>query len=162
MSKKKNITTNAVRIVKAENIPFETIEYHADEVGENFGVKIAELTGIPCCQCFKTLVAKGAETVVLCVPVDKEVDLKKVAFLLKEKKIEMLATKELLSVTGYVRGSVSPIGMKKRYMTFIDKSCLDFDKITVSGGVCGLSLLISPADLTKITGAIPEDIIKEI
>ena len=161
MSKKKNITTNAVRIVKAENVPFETIEYHADEVGENFGVKIAELTGIPCSQCFKTIVTAGAETVVLCVPVDKEADLKKVAALQKEKKIEMLPTKELLSVTGYVRGSVSPIGMKKHYKTFIDKSCLDFEKITVSGGVCGLSILISPADLIKITGAIPENIVKE-
>lgn len=161
MSKKKSIITNAVRIVKAENIPFETIEYHADEVGENFGVKIAELTGIPCRQCFKTLVAKGNEIVVLCVPVDKEVDLKKVAAYLKEKKIEMLATKELLSVTGYVRGGVSPIGMKKRYKTLIDKSCLDFEKITVSGGVCGLSLLMSPENLIKITGAMPEDIVKE-
>ena len=161
MSKKKSIITNAVRIVKAENIEFETIGYHADEVGENFGVKIAELTGIPCPQCFKTLVAKGDETVVLCIPVDKEVDLKKVAALLKEKKIEMLATKELLSVTGYVRGGVSPIGMKKHYKTLIDKSCLDFEKITVSGGVCGLSILMSPENLIKITGAIPEDIVKE-
>ena len=161
MSKKKNITTNAVRIIKAENIPFETIEYSADEVGENFGVKIAELTGIPCERCFKTIVAKGKEILVFCVPVDKELDLKYAAVLSGDKTVELLHTKDLLSCTGYIRGGVSPIGMKKRYKTFIDESCLDFEKITVSGGICGLSVVISPEDLIKITDASPAKIVKE-
>ena len=73
----------------------------------------------------------------------------------------MLATKDLLAVTGYMRGSVSPIGMKKHYLTYIDESCMDFEKITVSGGVCGLSIMLSPHDLIKITGAASADIIKE-
>ncbi|MCR4719108.1 MAG: Cys-tRNA(Pro) deacylase [Firmicutes bacterium] len=161
MSKKKSITTNALRIIKAEKIPFETIEYETSEVGENFGVKIAELTGVPCERCFKTIVARGRETLVFCLPVDKELDLKKAATLSGNKKIEMLHAKELLDLTGYIRGGVSPIGMKKHYTTYIDKSCLDFDKITVSGGVCGLSVIINPLDLIKLTGASPQDIVKE-
>lgn len=161
MAKKKNIVTNALRLIKAENIPFETIEYEEDEVGENFGIRIAELTGIPCKRCFKTIVARGKEILVFCVPVDKELDLKKAAQLSGDKKVELLHTKDLLSCTGYIRGGVSPIGMKKRYKTFIDKSCQDYEKITVSGGVCGLSVLISPDDLIKITAAKPADIVKE-
>ncbi|MBR4720553.1 MAG: Cys-tRNA(Pro) deacylase [Clostridia bacterium] len=162
MSKKKSIVTNAVRIVKSENVPFKTLEYHADEVGENFGVKIAELTGILPEKCFKTLVVRGKEIVVVCIPVNREADLKKIASVSGDKKVEMLPTKELLEVTGYIRGGVSPIGMKKHYKTYIDKSCLDFDEITVSGGVCGLSVLLSPQNLIKITGATAEDIVKEI
>ena len=162
MSKKKSVVTNAVRIIKAENVPFETLEYHADEVGENFGVKIAELTGILPEKCFKTLVVRGKEIIVVCIPVNKELDLKKIAAISGDKKVEMLPTRELLEVTGYIRGGVSPIGMKKHYKTYIDKSCLDFNEITVSGGVCGLSILISPQNLMKITGAKAEKITKEI
>ncbi len=161
MSKKKNITTNAVRIIKTYDIPFETIEYDIDEVGENFGVKIAELTGMPCEMCFKTIVAKGKEIFVFCLPVNKELDLKKAAEISDNKKIEMLHTKDLLMVTGYVRGGVSPIGMKKKYQTFIDESCRDYERITVSGGVCGLSVMLSPFDLIKITDASVAKIVKE-
>ena len=162
MSKKKSIVTNAVRIIKAENIPFEILEYQQDEVGENFGIKIAELTGMKPEKCFKTLVVRGKEIIVVCIPVNREADLKKIAVTSGDKKVEMLPTKELLEVTGYIRGGVSPIGMKKHYKTYIDKSCLDFDEITVSGGVCGLSVLISPQNLIKIIGAKVEDIVKEI
>lgn len=161
MSKKKSVVTNAVRIIKAEKIPFSTIEYEQSEVGENFGAKIAELTGVPFKQCFKTIVARGREILVFCLPVHKELDLKKAASISGDKKIEMLHTKDLLEVTGYIRGGVSPIGMKKHYTTYIDKSCLDFEEITVSGGVCGLSVMMKPQDLIKITGARPEDIVKE-
>ena len=161
MSKKKSIITNAVRIVKAEKIPFKLLEYEAEEVGENFGVKIAELTGLPPERCFKTLVTRGREIMIICIPVDKEADLKKIAAAAGEKKVEMLPTRELLEVTGYLRGGVSPIGMKKHYRTYIDKSCLDFDEITISGGVCGLSVMLSPKDLIKITGAVCAELIKE-
>lgn len=161
MSKKKSIVTNAMRMVSAEKIPFEALEYEADEVGENFGVAIAELLGLPCEICYKTLVAKGKDYMVLCIPVDKEVDLKKAAAVSQNKKVELLPTKELLAVTGYIRGGVSPIGMKKKYPTYIEKSCLNYEKMTVSGGVCGLSLLMSPNDLIKITGAVSCDIVKE-
>jgi len=161
MAKKKSIVTNAMRLVTATKIPFEALEYEADEVGDSFGVTIANLLNLPCEICYKTLVAKGKDYMVLCIPVDKEVDLKKVATVSGNKKVEMLPAKELLSVTGYIRGSVSPIGMKKKYPTYIQKSCLEFEKMTISGGVCGLSLLLTPQDLIKITGAIACDIIKE-
>ena len=111
--------------------------------------------------CFKTIVAKGKEIFVFCLPVNKELDLKKAAEISGNKKIEMLHTKDLLMVTGYVRGGVSPIGMKKKYQTFIDESCRDYERITVSGGVCGLSVMLSPFDLIKITDASVAKIVKE-
>lgn len=150
-----------MRILSASKIPFEAVEYAADEVGENFGVHIAELTGIPCRQSFKTLVAKGNEIMVICIPVDKETDLKKLASASGSKKTELIHVKELLPLTGYIRGGVSPIGMKKKYPTYIHKSCMDFDKIAVSAGVCGITLLLSPADLVGITGAAVCDLIKD-
>lgn len=161
MAKKKPIVTNAMRQLTSAKIPFESIEYEVDEVGDNFGVKIAELTGIPCGQSFKTLVAKGNEVMAVCVPVDSEVDLKKLATCSKNKKVELISVKDLLGLTGYIRGGVSPIGMKKKYPTYIHESCLSFDKVAVSGGTCGVTLLLSPQDLIKTTDAITCDIIKE-
>ena len=161
MTKKKPIVTNAMRQLTSAKIPFESIEYEVDEVGDNFGVKIAELTGIPCGQSFKTLVAKGSEVMAVCVPVDAEVDLKKLAQASKSKKVELISVKDVLGLTGYIRGGVSPIGMKKKYPTYIHESCLLFDKVAVSGGTCGVTLLLSPQDLIKTTDAITCDIIKE-
>lgn len=161
MAKKKPIVTNAMRLLQAEKIPFEAIEYEADEVGENFGIHIAEATGIPCAQSFKTLVAKGKEIIVVCIPVDCEADLKKLAKASGSKKVEMIHVKELLALTGYIRGGVSPIGMKKKYPTYIHESCLSFDKIAVSAGICGATLLLAPADLIKMTQADVCDITKE-
>ncbi len=161
MAKKKSIVTNAMRIVAAEKIPFEAVEYEAESVGEHFGVAISEMTGIPCDMCYKTLVAKGKDYMVICIPVDREVDLKKIAEVSKNKKVEMLPTKELLGITGYIRGGVSPIGMKKKYQTYIEETCKNHEKIAISGGVCGLSLLMSPNDLISLTKAIPCEIVKE-
>ena len=161
MAKKKPIVTNAMRLLSASKIPFETVEYEAEEVGDNFGVHIAELTGIPCEQSFKTLVAKGNEIITVCVPVDKEVDLKKLAQASGNKKVEMIHVKDLLALTGYIRGGVSPIGMKKKYPTSIHESCLSFNKMAVSGGTCGVTLLLSPKDLIDVTDAKTCDIIKE-
>lgn len=161
MAKKKPIVTNAMRGLTAAKIPFEAVEYEAEEVGENFGIHIAELTGIPCEKSFKTLVAKGNEIIVACVPVDNEVDLKKLAVASGNKKVELIPVKDLLSLTGYIRGGVSPIGMKKKYATYIHETCLNFDKMAISGGTCGVTLLLSPADLIKVTDAKPCDIIKE-
>ena len=161
MAKKKPIVTNAMRLLTAAKIPFETVEYEADEVGDNFGMHISTLTGIPCEQSFKTLVAKGNEIIVVCIPVDCEVDLKKLAKESGNKKVEMIHVKELLALTGYIRGGVSPIGMKKKYATYIHKSCADFEKMAVSAGICGGTLLLSPDDLIKITDAKVCDLIKD-
>ncbi len=161
MAKKKPIVTNAMRILQAAKISFDAVEYETDEVGDNFGIHIASLTGIPCEQSFKTLVAKGNEIMVVCIPVDCEVDLKKLARASGSKKAEMIHVKELLALTGYIRGGVSPIGMKKKYLTYIHQSCNDFEKVAVSAGICGSTLLLSPQDLIKITDAKVCDLIKD-
>lgn len=161
MAKKKPIVTNAMRLLTAAKIPFETVEYEAEEVGENFGMHIAELTGIPCERSFKTLVARGSEVMTVCVPVDSEVDLKKLAQASGSKKVELIHVKELLGLTGYIRGGVSPIGMKKKYPTYIHESCKNFEKMAVSAGICGATLLLSPKDLIAVCDAKTFDIIKE-
>lgn len=161
MAKKR--ITNAMRMLKAAGIPFEEIEYEIDGVGDSFGEKIAELCGLPPEMSFKTLVAKGDKCGVLaaCVPVNRELDLKKLAKATGDKKVEMIHVKELLSLTGYIRGGVSPIGMKKHYPTYVDITAESCDKIAVSGGMCGVSVIITPRDLQKATGCKFYDIIKE-
>lgn len=164
MQKKKIVTTNAMRILSASKIPFEAIEYEADELklsDNNFGMHISELTGIEPERSFKTLVGKGDKIgiIVFCIPVNCELDLKKAAKVTGNKKIELIAVKELLALTGYIRGGVSPIGMKKKYPTFFDESLKNFEKAAVSGGVCGVTLLITPADLIKVTNAKTFDIV---
>ncbi len=161
MAKKKPIVTNAMRLLQADKISFDVVEYEAKEVGENFGMHIAEITGINPRQSFKTLVCRGNEIMVLCIPVDCEVDLKKVAKASGSKKTEMIHVKELLGLTGYIRGGVSPIGMKKKYKTYIHESAAEFDKIAVSAGICGATLLLSPEDLIKTVSAEVCDIIKD-
>ncbi len=163
MSKDKKTVTNAMRLLNAAKIKYDVIEYEADAVGEHFGVAIASLTGIQPEKCFKTLVARGDKSgiMVVCAPVNDEVDLKKLSRVSHNKKTEMIHVKELLALTGYIRGGVSPIGMKKKYPTYVHKSALDFDTVAVSGGRCGTTLLLSPSDLRKAVDCSFEDIIKE-
>ena len=158
----KKTVTNAMRLLNAAKIEYETIEYHADEVGDNFGMAISELTGIPPEQSFKTLVARGDKTgvIVACVPVNAEVDLKKLAKASGNKKVEMIHVKELLALTGYIRGGVSPIGMKKKYPTYVNISAEVFESVVVSAGVCGASVRLKPSDLQKITDCEFADITK--
>ena len=163
MAKDKKNITNAMRLLNAAGIKYETVEYETDEVGEHFGEKIAEMTGIPPEKSFKTLVARGDKTgiMVCCVPVNLEVDLKKLAKVSGNKKTEMIHVKELLSLTGYIRGGVSPIGMKKKYPTYVNVSAANFDTVAVSGGKCGCTVMLAPRDLEKITECKFEDIVKE-
>lgn len=164
MAKDKKTVTNAMRLLNAAKIQYKTIEYEADEVGEHFGEKIAEMTGISAEKSFKTLVARGDKTgiIVVCIPVCDEVDLKKLAKVSGNKKTELIHVKELLNLTGYIRGGVSPVGMKKKYPTYIHKSAEDFDEIAISGGRCGVTLMLTPMDLQKATECKFEDVIKEI
>lgn len=164
MAKDKKTVTNAMRLLNAAKIQYKTIEYEADEVGEHFGEKIAEMTGISAEKSFKTLVARGDKTgiIVVCIPVCDEVDLKKLARVSGNKKTELIHVKELLNLTGYIRGGVSPVGMKKKYPTYIHKSAEDFDEIAISGGRCGVTLMLTPMDLQKATECKFEDLIKEI
>lgn len=160
MGKKK---TNAMRLLDAAKISYDTIEYEADKVGENFGEEIARLVGIDNEICFKTLVARGDKNgiMVACVPVDREVDLKKLAAVSGNKKAEMIHVKELLNLTGYIRGGVSPIGMKKKYPTYVNNTAAQHEKVAVSAGVCGCSVMIAPSDLQKATDCRFEDIITD-
>ena len=146
--------TNAMRMLDKAKIKYEPLEYEVDE-NDLSGTSIAKKVGLDCSMVFKTLVAKGDKTgpVVMCIPVDKEIDLKKAASVTGNKKIEMIHVKDLLGLTGYIRGGCSPIGMKKKFPTYIEESCQNFEKITVSAGVRGCQLLINRAELIEYTDA---------
>ncbi len=146
--------TNAMRLLEQAEISFETREYEVDE-SDLSGVSAAKKVGLDPDCVFKTLVAKGEKKgiAVFCIPVAEELDLKKAAKALGDKRIEMLHVKDLLSVTGYIRGGCSPIGMKKQYPTFIDETAELFDKIAVSAGVRGGQIIIAPDDLAGYVNA---------
>ena len=148
------VKTNAMRLLDKAKINYEAIEYEVDE-NDLSGVTIAKKAHLDDKTVFKTLVAKGDKTgyLVFCIPVAKEVDLKKAAKISGNKKIEMVHVKDLLSLTGYIRGGCSPVGMKKKFDTYFDISCKNFDKITVSAGVRGCQLLVSSSEITEFTNA---------
>ena len=154
------IKTNAMRMLDAAKIPYQTLEYEVDE-SDLSGVHIAETLHFPQEQMFKTLVAKGDKTgpLVFCVPVAGEIDLRRAASITGNKKIEMIHVKDLLALTGYIRGGVSPIGMKKKFPTYIDESALAFEEITVSSGTRGAQLLLNRETLLKFIGAKTADLI---
>lgn len=146
--------TNAMRMLDAAKIPYEVLEYKVDE-SDLSGIHIAEQLGFPQEKMFKTLVARGDKTgpLVFCIPVAKEIDLKIAASLTGNKKIEMVHVKDLLGLTGYIRGGCSPIGMKKKFPTWIDASALQFDEITVSSGTRGAQLLLNREALLQFVQA---------
>lgn len=152
--------TNAVRIVKAAGYSCEEGFYEYDENDLN-GNHAAKALGLPPEQVFKTLVTRGVHTGinVFCIPVCCELDLKKAAKIAGDKNIEMLQVKDLLSATGYMRGGCSPIGMKKKYPTFIDEACLQFDVIAVSAGERGHQMLVPYQAILELAGAVICDII---
>lgn len=143
-----NTKTNAVRLLERAKIKFDVIPYEVDE-NDLAATHVAEQLGEDISLVFKTLVLQGerAGYFVCVIPGDKEVDLKKAARAFGVKKAEMIAMKELLPVTGYIRGGCSPVGMKKSFPTFFDISATDHDAIFVSAGVRGLQIKISPTDL---------------
>lgn len=148
------IKTNVMRLLDQAGIPYKAIEYEVDE--NNLGGEhVAELIRIPPEQVFKTLVARGEKKgyVVLCIPVNLELDLKKTATVIGDKKIEMLQVKELLGVTGYIRGGCSPIGMKKKFATYMDETAILYEEITISAGVRGCQLSIPQEKLIEYIDA---------
>ena len=155
----KPVKTNAMRMLDRAKIPFETLEYTVDESNLT-GTHIADEVGLPYDMVFKTLVAKGDKTgyVVFCIPVDCEIDLKKAAAATNNKRVELIAVKELLPLTGYIRGGCSTIGMKKQFPTFFDESVLKHEKITVSAGVRGCQLLLLREQLIDFVNAQTKDI----
>lgn len=135
--------TNAVRLVQQAGFSCKEAFYEYDENDLN-GNHAADAIGLPREQVFKTLVAKGAKTGinVFCIPVCCDLDLKAAAKAAGDKNMELIPVKELLPLTGYIRGGCSPIGMKKRYPTFIDETCQLYDEIAVSAGERGHQMLI--------------------
>ena len=146
--------TNAMRLLDQAKIAYRTAEYPFDESDLN-GMHAAEGIGLPPEQVFKTLVARGDKhgCLVFCIPVCCELDLKKAAKAAGEKKIEMVHVRELLGLTGYIRGGCSPIGMKKKYPTFLEETAQLCEEIAVSAGQRGLQMLLSPLDLAAYTQA---------
>lgn len=142
--------TNAARLLDKLKINYELIAYPVDE-DDLSAIHVAQLTGIPVGQLFKTIVLRGDKTglFVCVVPGDQEVNLKQVASLSSNKKAEPVSVKELLPLTGYIRGGCSPIGMKKPYPTFLHASAMDLPSIYISAGERGLQLKLSPDDLQR-------------
>ena len=157
--KEKTAKTNAMRILEKNKIPFTVNTYDCREFID--GVHIADFLHQPYEQSFKTLVMQGKsrEYHVFVLPVDKEVDLKKAARVVNEKSLEMVHVKDIQSVTGYIRGGCTAIGMKKQYDTVLHESALQFDQIIVSGGKLGTQILIAPSDFLKVTKGKSADII---
>ena len=143
--------TNAIRLVQQAGISCEEAFYEYDE-NDLSGTHAADAIGMPQEQVFKTLVARGGKgnIHVFCIPVCCELDLKKAANAAGEKSIELVAVKELLALTGYIRGGCSPVGMKKKYPTHIDEICTLFETIAVSAGERGHQMILPPMALAEL------------
>lgn len=151
--------TNAVRLVEKAGIAYEEKFYDYDE-SDLSGTHAAQVLGIPEEQVFKTLVARGVKTGinVFCIPVCCELDLKKAAKAAGDKNMELVAVKELLGLTGYIRGGCSPVGMKKRYPTYMDELCLLCDKIALSAGERGHQMIVPPEAIAQLIQATITDL----
>ena len=146
--------TNAVRLVEQAGLPCRERFYEFDE-SDLSGTHAAQAIGMAPEQVFKTLVARGEKTGinVFCIPVCCELDLKKAAKAAGDKNMELVAVKELLSLTGYIRGGCSPVGMKKKYPTFFDETCILWDEIAVSAGARGHQMIVPPEKLAELVSA---------
>ena len=146
--------TNAARILDQSKISYELKEYTVDE-SDLSAISVAMKVDLPIEQVYKTLVARGDKTgvIVACIQGDHELQLKALASLSGNKKVEVVSLKEVQPLTGYIRGGVSPIGMKKHYPVFINLEIKKHEKIAVSAGLRGLQLFLSPIDLISVTKA---------
>lgn len=162
MAKKKEndgAKTNAMRLLEQAGLPYriETYEFDEEHLG---GEHVAAQVSLPKEQIFKTLVVRGDKKgiMVFCIPVMDELNLKKAAKASGDKKVEMIHVKELLGLTGYIRGGCSPIGMKKKYPTWFDETAMLYDEIAVSAGVRGMQIIIHPEALKDFVDAVYEDV----
>ncbi|HIX58850.1 MAG TPA: Cys-tRNA(Pro) deacylase [Candidatus Blautia gallistercoris] len=147
----KEVKTNAMRILEKQKVPYELLTYECDDFID--GIHVADKTGTPYEQSFKTLVMEGksGNYYVFVVPIAKEVDRKAAARAVGEKTVDMIHVKDIQKVTGYIRGGCSPIGMKKQYVTVFDESAGNFEEIYVSGGRIGTTLKVSVEGLLKVS-----------
>jgi Cys-tRNA(Pro)/Cys-tRNA(Cys) deacylase len=146
--------TNAARCLDRLGVEYSLIEYEVDE-SDLSAESVARKVNLPTGQVFKTLVARGDRTGVLlaCVPAGSELDLKAIAGVSGNKKVEMVLMKEIESLTGYIRGGVSPIGVRKHYPLYMDETAMAYPLISISAGMRGLQLLIDPRRLSAILDA---------
>lgn len=153
------VKTNALRQLDTAKIAYETVEYEVDE-DDLSGTHVAEAAGIDPDMTFKTLVCRNekAEPVVFCIPVTAELDLKKCARAAGAKSVSMVPVKELLALTGYIRGGCSPVGMKKKFPTYFDEIAELFDEIYCSAGVRGMQMKVSVSELLSFTDAKTADL----
>ena len=153
MAKAKEIKTNAMRILDTKKIPYIAHTYECDEFKD--GIQIADMLGLPYEKVYKTLVTQGASRnyFVFVIPIDKELDMKAAAKSVGEKSVAMLHVKDINTVTGYIRGGCTAIGMKKQYVTRVDESARAQSQIIVSGGKLGMQLELAPDDLVKAANA---------
>ncbi len=151
--------TNAMRILDTERIEYKVLEYEVDE-SDLSGVHVAEMVGQDPGSVFKTLVLKGEKQghIVCCIPVNEELDLKQVARVAKDKKVEMIAMKDLLPITGYIRGGCTAIGMKKKFPVYVDENAMLYDEIAISAGIRGMQLVLKPEDFLKIVEGVYAEI----
>lgn len=150
--------TNAMRILDKLKIKYEVLTYEDDgehELERGAAQNIAQKLNIQIEKCFKTIVMKNEsrQIFVFCQSAAQEINLKKARTLTNSKEIAPVKSDELLSLTGYIRGGCSPLGMKKNFPTFIDQSALSCDKLYISAGIRGEQIVISPQDLIKATSA---------
>ena len=157
---KKEKKTNVMRILDKAKISYDTKSYEYDE-SDLSGVHAAEALGYDPAMVFKTIVTKGDKTgpVVFCLPVAEEIDLKAAARVSGNKRVEMIHVKDLLGLTGYIRGGCSPIGMKKAFPTYLDESCLLQEKISVSAGQRGQQVVLAPQELLALLRAKTADLL---
>lgn len=160
MAKQKINKTNVARLLDKAKVAYELIPYEVDE-SDLSAVHVAAQLGEDVDRVFKTIVLHGDKTghFVCVVPGEQEIDLKKAARVSGNKKCELLPMKELLPVTGYIRGGCSPIGMKKHFPTYLHESASAFDYIYVSAGQRGLQVKLSPQDLLREAGAVYADLV---
>ena len=158
--KNKKTVTNVMRLLDKAGISYETKEYEYDE-SDLSGVHAAQMLGLDPDMVFKTLVMKGDKTgyFVCVIPVAMEIDLKKASSVTGNKKCDLIPLKELLPLTGYLRGGCSPVGMKKQFPTFIDETAELCDVISVSAGQRGVQVIVKPDELCAYIGAEYADII---
>lgn len=159
MAKNKEIKTNAMRILDSLKISYESYFYECDEFID--ALKIADQLGLPYEKVYKTLVTRAASKnyYVFVIPIAEELDLKKAAKTVGEKSVEMIAVKEINTITGYIRGGCTAVGMKKKYVTKVDKSAESLVTMIVSGGKIGVQLELRPQDLLLACDGTYEDLI---
>lgn len=162
MKKEKHKKTNAMRILDTHKVNYEVLEYEWEE-GRGTGVHAAAELGLPEDHVYKTLVGRGAKTglVVFCIPVAAELDMKKAARVSGNKSVELIHVKEIESLTGYLRGGCSPVGMKKLFPTYFHDAMKKLDDVYVSAGKRGMQIHLKPQDLANVVAAKFDDITME-